>query len=507
VTAQIGEAQTDDTGVDAHRHTVTGMVINSVTGTPIARALVDLDMQNTRHAMTDGNGVFGFEGVPEGAATLEAERPGFFTQSDGTPMGIQVAGDMDGIVLKLVPEAQMEGYVRSIQGTPIEGFPVRLYRRNVVDGSVQWELLVEVNSREDGHFRVFRMPAESVIVSVGPEYWRSRPPKGKRLGYPLAFYPNGRDFSAANVISVSPGQQLEVDFSLNQEPLFEISGEIIGVPRTVDAKIELSNSSCESLPLVQPHPGQHDFSAYVTEGKYTLRASAEVEGQTLQATVPLNISSDTSGIQVLLKERPAIPVKVLTDFDTGHNQVVSSARVTLVSKNASLGHVKFIARRGQNADQTVMNITGVEPGNYSVEISPYGAYVKSATSATTNVLQDDFLVPENGTVAPIEIVLSNDGGTLKGNVKLPDQSSPATILLVPGHESAKEIRTTMTAAGQFEFEQVRPGDYVLLAFSSVDGLEYRNPDVLSSYLSRGTHVSVQPSQAVTATLTPISLDN
>jgi hypothetical protein len=37
-----------------------------------------------------------------------------------------------------------------------------------------------------------------------------------------------------------------------------------------------------------------------------------------------------------------------------------------------------------------------------------------------------------------------------------------------------------------------PGDYSVLAFDRVSGLEYMNPDVLDSYRSYAAHASVTP---------------
>jgi len=509
IAAPLALAQTEQVQNRAPRagvHVVSGTVTNSVTGMPIARALVELDAQTVRHALTDASGMFRFEGVPEGLAQLEAERPGFLQPSEvGTEIrrsvSVQVIADVEGVVLKLVPQGELAGYVRDIQGTPIESFPVRVYYRNIVDGKVQWQKVPSMSSGEDGHFRVFGMPAESVVISAGPERWRPRPPRAKHLGYPSVFYPNARGLAAASVITVAPGQQVQADFSLSQEPLFEVSGEVAGLQETIDTKVDLSNSSGEALPLVQLHPERHDFSAYVTEGRYTLRASAEVEGQVWQATVPLTITSNMVGIRVVLGRRPPIAVKVRNETDVNHNQKSNrlSAAVNLTGGTPSLNPLQFVARQIANGDQTSMEVAGAEPGSYSVEISSYGAYVKSATSGSTDLLHDDLLVPEDGHVAPIDIVVSDDGGQVAGSVQLPEHDSSATVLLVPESGSSEEIRTVVTeATGQFKFEQVRPGSFILLAFDRVEGLEFRNMDVLSSYLSRGALVSVAERQVVTA---------
>jgi hypothetical protein len=59
--------------------------------------------------------------------------------------------------------------------------------------------------------------------------------------------------------------------------------------------------------------------------------------------------------------------------------------------------------------------------------------------------------------------------------------------------------------GEFGFIAVAPGDYKLLGFDSVDGLEFRNPDVVAPYLSRAVRVTVQPHEQATATVERISV--
>lgn len=514
VHAQIEQVQRQESLTDTPRYAIRGTVVNSVTGTPIARAIVELNFQYTRYTMTDSNGAFRFEGVPEGLVTLRAERPGFFKPNElsstrkSSTASIQSRAQVDSIVLTLVPESDIAGRVLSIEGLPIQGFPVRLYKRNIVDGAIHWDKAASVYCSEDGYFRIFGVTEGSFIVSAGPEPWRPRPSGVKHIGYPLVFYPNVHEFAAASVLSITTGEHVEADFSLSPEPLFEVSGQVIGVPGSIDTKVELSSSSGDPLPMEQPHPERHEFFGYVPGGRHTLRASAEVEGRVWQATVPLNIASNTSGIPITLGMRLPLTVNVETEFGFGHTEsaVPSGATVRLVSTAASLNPIEFAAKQVGIRNTSAMEIDGPEPGNYSVEINPFGAYVKAATSGSIDLLQEDLVVPEGGRLASIEILLSKGGGQVAGSVKLRDHESGATVLLVPERGSTKTIRTVVTEeTGEFQFEQVRPGDYFLFAFDRIDDLEYRNVDVLRNYQSSAIHVSVLPTQLVRVSLELIHL--
>jgi hypothetical protein len=503
--AQSGDGQTSGSASssESKRHSVRGSVVNSVTGEPIARALVSLVAGSEKSTMTDASGAFHFEDVPEGSAVAMAERPGF-SHLDERAVPFPIAGDIDGLVIPLIPQAVISGRVASLQNVPIEDLPVHLYRRTYVNGRVQWQTANQVSSDDDGQFRLAGLLPGSYCLSVGPENWRERAPGSRPRGYGQVFYPNGIDFSSAGVISVSAGQQVEADLSLTQEPLFEISGQAVGLPPAVEVAVQLMSSAGEPLPVQQMHSERHDFSTYVAPGRYTLKAFASSDSQSLSGTVPLNVTGNTAGIQIGLGTRAIIPVNVHTDSSGGREQPMANVSVTLLptpngSNLAQLWARPVAGRRGS------LEIAGAEGNSYSVDINAYNKYVVSATSGSIDLLRNDLVVGADGRAEPIEIVLGSDGGGVSGNVHLPNRSSGATVLLVPERGAAGQVTSADAQAnGDFHFEQVRPGDYLLLAIEHGDDLEYQNPDVLSAYLSSATRVSISPKQQVSATLELIS---
>ena len=62
----------------APRRTVTGMVVNAVSGVPIRHALVQVSGVSPAAVLTGPDGHFRFDNVPEGQAVISAQRPGFF---------------------------------------------------------------------------------------------------------------------------------------------------------------------------------------------------------------------------------------------------------------------------------------------------------------------------------------------------------------------------------------------------------------------------------------------
>jgi hypothetical protein len=127
---------------NAPKHTVSGSVVNSATGELIPRALVQLMGPLQRSDLTDSQGGFRFEGVPEGRAMFMARRPGFFSSEElsrggGRPRApMMITGDVSSLVLKLTPEGIVAASITGDDGEPLEGVQVRLKRQIVIPGSV-----------------------------------------------------------------------------------------------------------------------------------------------------------------------------------------------------------------------------------------------------------------------------------------------------------------------------------------------------------------------------------
>jgi hypothetical protein len=503
---QVGGQMPDQPSstVASQTHSIRGTVINSVTGEPLARSLVALAAQRAQMTMTDANGSFHFEEVLAGSASLTAQKPGFFPPEQ-LARPFTITADIENFVIALAPQAVISGHIASVLNVPIEDLPVHLYRRMFVNGRVRWQPANLVTSDDDGQFRFAGLEAGAYCLSAGPENFRQRAPGSRPHGYPQVFYPNAADLTSASVITIAPGQQVEADFSLTQEVLFEISGQVVGLAPGMYAAVQLTNSSGEDFPVQQMRSERQEFIAHVAAGRYLLKAFASNESQSLQGETPLNVSSNATGIQLVLGARSPIPVNVRTDSggensgrdNSGPAQQVG---VVLVPTAASSKPMQLWARpvAGKRGS---LEIDGAEPTTYSVEITPYGRYVVSATSGSTDLLQNDLVVSADGRAEPIEIVLGSDGGEVNGTVHLPEHASGATVLLIPEHGPARQLKIAeVPPTGEFQFEQVRPGDYLLLALDRGDDFEYQNPDVLNSYMSSASRVTVAPKQQVKVTL-------
>jgi Carboxypeptidase regulatory-like domain len=140
-------------------HTVSGSVVDSATGEPIPCALVQLMGPLPRSDLTDSQGSFRFEGVPEGRAMFMARKPGFFSSEElsrggGRPRApMTITGDVSSLVLKLTPEGTVAGTITGDDGEPLEGVRLRLKRQVISNGRKQWETRGQSTTNDNGEFR------------------------------------------------------------------------------------------------------------------------------------------------------------------------------------------------------------------------------------------------------------------------------------------------------------------------------------------------------------------
>src|SRR6185295_4341622 len=129
---------------------------------------------------------------------------------------------------------------------------------------------------------------------------------------------------------------------------------------------------------------------------------------------------------------------------------------------------------------------------------PPSAYVKAIRLGATDVLS--LGVHINGEPrGPLEIVIGTDGATLEGRVvrSTNDTQEPvrnATVVLAPdiqfrGRSDLYKNGLTDNN-GRFQFTAIPPGIYKIFSWEDVDGIAWRDPNVIQKYDGRGQAVDL-----------------
>lgn len=532
---------------NAATYSVSGLVLNSVTGEPVRRALVQvagpaLDTTTPLALLTDSEGRFNFPDLPESDITLAARKPGFFNDQELHPENFQpaivhIGTNTPSMVLKLLPECTIWGHVVTTTGEPLEDTPVRVFFERVVDGRKHWELRNQTTADEDGQFRVAGLNPGRYLLVAGPNLSLAAPSipgvhTVREEGFGPLLFPGVSELDSATLISAAPGQQTQADFSVKPEPVFKIAGTISGAAG-MNGNLQFRTRSGESLNWsgnFDPQSGK--FDSRVAAGSYILSFRApDATGLVTAADVPVNVSSNVTGITLVPSSAPLLPVHIEQRSSTslGQDSSISNTvqlgeqpripdQVTFIGPQLPCPQVRLLPTEAHLEEEplqaglvdnrpSTFAVRNLVAGRYSVEIlcnPPW--YVQSASSGNTDVLREDLVITAGRRPDALEVVVRDDGTMLRGSLRADSEPVRGNVLLIPEQASLTQIKLTMAApTGEFGFIGIAPGDYKLLGFDSVDGLEFRNPDVLAPYLSHAVRITVQPHEQASATVERISV--
>ena len=467
---------------------VSGTVVNSVTGEPVRRALVQVAEQNGPAAVTDNTGHFQLEGLKEGQAFVSVMKPGFDMETAQTQM-VQVGKDAPAVVLKIAPAAVIAGRVTTLDEQPLEGFQIHIISKRVASGRETWmDIPNQGRTNEDGEYRIPGLSAGTYYVAV--EHPQTRMSQRgvanpREEVFAKVFYPGVADLSGATPLELGPGREIEADFVVSAEPLYSVAGEIS------------APSDVTGLNFTRRVGNDEDFTQFVGaqggrfEGKVPAGAY-EVSGPSsngLQMSTPgasVVISGDNPDVRIAMEPMTNIPVEFSTE--TGPAGAERSVRtendipgfaISLFSTRSVPGQTNWWTR-----PTGIMNVT---PGVYTLQIDAYTEWwVKSAKRGGIDLLSDDLAVVD-GAQAPIEITVRNDGAIVSGTVTPPGNVG---VFVVQQRGKKNFVKMAMAEQGNFTIAGVPPGDYDVVAIERGEQIEYMNPEVLNPYLASAEHISV-----------------
>jgi len=496
-------------GPENSAYSLSGTVVNALTGGPVRRALVQIGDQSGGAAVTDDAGHFQIAGLKEGQAFVSVTKPGFGDWRAPEQSVVQVGKDAPAVVLKIVPAAMIFGRVTASDEQPLEGCNVHLVAKQYVDGRTMWaDLPNQGRTNEEGEYRITGLSAGTYYVAVdcGQEMKLSQrgTVNAREEVFVKAFYPGVAEMSAASPLELSPGREMEANFELSPEPLYHVSGTASAEGETVVSMsfLRQAGSDQDFMQTVGVIDGR--FEVKVPDGTYEVVATGQNGVQLSTPVASVTVNADNPDLHIALTRGLSIPVDIL--FENG----APGAEQTVRAQGGAPGIVVSLIpasslQKGVNWWREPDGIQNVEPGTYSLQIQNMSRlWVKSAKSGSTDLLSDDLTVAEGGQAAPIEITLRKDGGNVNGTVSPASNSWPPTVLLVQPRGKKNYVKAVRAEGGSFDMQGVPPGEYAVVAIDHGDQLEYMNPEVLNPYLLDAQHVSVRPNGNTTVNLSLIA---
>jgi hypothetical protein len=505
------------------RHTVTGTVANFASGEPIHRALVQMYGGVTATVLTGPDGRFQFPDVPEGPLSFNATKPGYFdprsvpgTKANPDSFVFNVGSGKNDFRLALLPAAHIVGHLTDRDGEPIHNASVQAMILRIADGRKQWQNVGNGNTDEDGAYRMDNLiPGRYLLFASG----HALPPTS--FGGPMdatvpAYYPDATDTASAQPIDLKPGQEVRADFRLKGGRGYHILGRVNGIPGQGGVGFSVQNMSGQQVQMegtrFDPVQGLFDFYP-VPPGTWVLEfIYNDGQGRNYETRQEITVNrTDITGLQVQLHPMAQIPVTV-NHAATQSSQAGAGETmyVRLISDNPFTSHQFSSNLQG---DPPTMSISNVTAGKYRVAFQASGTEcVESAWYGNVDVLRDPLVVGSDGGAQALTINMRKDCATLSakpksgrgGGVLLVTPSSgqaePKIVQILPQGSPMPLGFSGPSPSMQMGTTILSPGSYQVYALTSVDGLEYANPEALRAYPSQT--VTLQAGGNVELTVEP-----
>lgn len=469
------------------------------------------------NATTDASGTFRIPDVQAGEYRLRYQKSRFQTlekpHPDEAPLRVGTGGSyrLDGELSRL---GTIRGRVLDPDGKPLPGMQV-VARFN------------SVNTDSEGRFALGSLvpgmyTLRGIVPSVPP--FSDRLPRTQLID---TYFPSAADEADAELITLRGGPDLEgLDIHLRQSPVFRIAGMVLdqkGKP-AAGASVRLLRPSKGTLLdgimawagarnyLNIPGPesgeqtvttdssGHFEFPA-VPPGEWLLQAGpwqlpdsgnqrVSVTTRRLPARV---VDRDLGNIE--LRFEPGFPLDVKTDWrDFNPPAEVGLGPVQLFSADGGMPPIAGSAPVGSRSLRDMVHTNGdthfenVQPGPYRIVpglAGPAGFYAAAVLVDGHDASgQDVELTPSSA----VNIVYKPNPGSIQGIVA---NGEGARVLLWQKATGIPYTVPTVVAGahGQFEFHNLAPGTYTVIAFDEIDpGVA---PDYLLGVIAKAPQVRVE----------------
>jgi hypothetical protein len=544
IAAQPGFAQTPS------RFVLSGTVLNSATGSGIARALVSYSGPASGYRFTDASGSFHIENAPAGWYGLTISKPGFLSENElsASAIGIAQIGaseDIDPLTeqnarrsnqtiavelkedyqpakIKLVPVASMSGIVLDENSEPLEGVVVQGIAVKESLAGPDYVPARTARTDDRGRYALLNLPPGDYVVRLAGEVSSTNyfigntlNPNNDHRGMQPVYYPNVDSLSSALVLHLPPAEKVSADFRQATVPAFDINGRLSGFVPHAWTQMQLYRDG-DRVPVggafVNLSSGQFRM-VDVARGNYLLRA---VQYQAdppewLAAETPVIVTAEPVRNLVIELSR-AVDIPVSVSYEAGAKaggQVYLTLQPQHTRDNVrTLVIGKLNLQIPPNADapqehaqfDVAPALTNVIPDKYRLNVTRIGGigdYVASAKLGDIDVLHSEF--PVGGVPGELHVTIRGDSANVQGQVTFEGRPAlGAEVYLIPATGRRADLKVAFADdEGHYMIAGVTPGDYRIRAWAG-------SPSVKELLSGAGETLALQPNEhrAVTLEATP-----
>ncbi|MDE3197398.1 MAG: carboxypeptidase regulatory-like domain-containing protein, partial [Acidobacteriota bacterium] len=349
---------------------------------------------------------------------------------------------------------------------------------------------------DQGEFRVARLPTGRYIVCAAP--MTTGGPNTKST-YIESCYPGPPEGGAASAMEIPAGREAQVNFTLQETPVYQVRGTLTGGPKTARISVslqsrELNGSGRPGVSTgagIGPDGGFRIFG--VAPGEYTIACDYWEENLRLTARVPVTVgSSDVEGVAVHLEPAIRLTGVVQAASAKGTAAPAQPWSLSLRSEDPAGGVSQAVWQNGTQS----FTIPELPAGTYRLNANPPSPfYVKSAMLDGRDLTREAIPLARSG--GRIEVTISDDSGSIEGSVKDQDGQIVAGASVMASAEGREPRFVPANAEGRFRFDGLPPGDYAVTAWNDLQPVEYADSDWMNRH-ARPSKVSVAAGQTGSA---------
>lgn len=497
--------------------TVSGTVVSAKTGAPLAQARIALlSTKNRRESIalaTQQDGRFAFADIPAGKYSLEGARRGYlpaaYQQHEQFSTAIVTGAGFDttNLVLRLMPMASLSGKVLDEFGEGVRNAQVRLYVESHDRGSARVNLSGGTMTDDLGIFEFAAIGPGKYYVSATATPWYavsvssssstdSGSPSNNLdpsldVAYPTTFSGGSTESASAEVISISGGEQEQIDIHLRPAPSLHLFFHAPGDGTRGYSIPVLQKRVFDSLEYIPVSSTQNGSSPGIVEisgipaGRYSVRMPGD-SGKLHQGT-EANLSADHQDLDQL-KGNPVSTVKLSVKMPNDEPLPKKMNLGLLDIDNKSVGF-KQLDPSGE------VSFDDLSSGKYSVRAFDFNrAYsVVRMTSGATQVSDATFSLAA-GLSQDWTVFLAAGKTRIEGFVKRSGKpASGIMVVLIPKDpETHQDMfrRDQSDLDGSFVLPQVTPGSYTVVAIDDAWGFDWSKPTLLSHYAEHGSSLTI-----------------
>ncbi len=502
---------------------ISGVVLSDVNEKPLKRASVILRPRQPGNPIADvtgDDGRFHITRIPAGKYSVSVQCDGYVAATSGRIgatrmppiLEIDAGRSLGDFTFRLRPWAVVSGKITFEDSQPAMNVAVLLYREYRSRGRHGYTVEGQARTNDLGEFRVPGLSGGSYYIAA--LYQRALPPNaemsphleasGKEAaeeGYTATFYPSVYKLGEAVAVAVGAAQELTgLDMVLRPVRTARIRGRIIGGlsgraishPAVTLEALAADGTAALAVPFDISYPNDTDFEVRgIAPGPYLLAAAGPDDGAALTAReVVFAAGNGSTDVMMVASAERQFPVTVR--MDGADTSVIPGIQVRFEPRR--IGAAVARAEASRSGD---LKVSLFPNERYDVDVvnAADNIYIKSAKAANYDILLDGLEVQAGDPPAPIEIVLSTDGGTVSGPALtasgIPASGATVTLIPDPPRGRLQQYRTGYVMQnGSFQIRGVAPGSYVAVAWYDNPPCDFYDAAALDNCRAQGVPFTV-----------------